>query len=62
MEKFILTSIVCFLPIILGLTLWEKLPDSMAIHFDINNDPDGFAPRDYELGTRGITVSDGYTL
>ena len=32
---FIITSIVCLLPILLGISLWSKLPDTMAIHFDI---------------------------
>ena len=40
-----ITSLVCLLPIFLGLALWYKLPQTMAIHFDINNNPDNFAPK-----------------
>lgn len=41
----IVTSLVCLLPILLGLAFWDKLPEQMAIHFDINNNPDNFAPK-----------------
>ncbi len=44
---FALTSGVCLLPIIFGLTVWNKLPDIIAIHFDINNNPDGFASKSF---------------
>ena len=44
---FIITSIVCLLPIILGVALWDKLPETMAIHFDMYNNPDNFAPRGF---------------
>lgn len=43
----IVTCVVCLLPILLGLALWENLPDTMAIHFDINNNPDNFAPKSF---------------
>ena len=43
----IVTCVVCLLPILLGLALWENLPDTMAIHFDINNNPDNFAPKGF---------------
>ncbi|MBE6703695.1 MAG: DUF1648 domain-containing protein [Ruminococcaceae bacterium] len=42
---FFITSIVCLLPIIAGLILWNKLPDSVPIHFDMYNNPDNFAPK-----------------
>ena len=40
-----ITSAVCLSPVLLGLALWDKLPDTMAIHFNINNEPDNFAPK-----------------
>ncbi len=39
------TSVICLLPILLGLALWNKLPDTMAIHFDFYGNPDNFAPK-----------------
>ncbi len=44
-KYFAITSLVCLLPILLGLALWDKLPETMAIHFNINNQPDNFAPK-----------------
>ncbi len=44
---FIITSIVCLLPILLGVSLWDRLPDVLAIHFDINNTPDNFAHKGF---------------
>ena len=46
-KTLIITGIVCLLPIFLGLFLWDKLPETMAIHFDINNNPDNFAPKGF---------------
>ena len=44
---FAVTAIVCLSTILLGLAMWELLPDTMAIHFDINNNPDNFAPKGF---------------
>ena len=43
----IITSLVCLLPILFGLALWNSLPDTMAIHFDVYGNPDNFASRDF---------------
>ena len=41
----VITSFVCLLPIIMGIAVWDKLPDVMAIHFNVNNVADNFAPK-----------------
>ena len=41
----IVTCAVCLLPVLLGLALWERLPEQIAIHFDINNNPDNFGSK-----------------
>ena len=41
----IITSAFCLLPILLGMAMWSFLPEMVAIHFDINNNPDNFAPK-----------------
>ena len=41
-KTMILTSLVSLLPIILGLIFFDKLPDSIAIHFNLNGDPDNY--------------------
>ena len=41
-KTLILTSIVMLLPILIGILLWNKLPDSMAVHFNFDNEADGY--------------------
>ena len=52
MEKFktykktiIATSIASLLPIVVGLILWNKLPDELATHFDMNGVADGWTSK-----------------
>ena len=44
---FTITGFVCMLPILLGISLWDKLPDVMAIHFNIYGEPDNFASKGF---------------
>ena len=46
-KYFLITSLACLSPIVLGLLIWDKLPDIMPIHFDINNNPDNFASKGF---------------
>ncbi len=46
-KSLIITCTVCLLPILLGIALWDNLPDTMAIHFNINNEPDNFASKGF---------------
>lgn len=45
LKSFIVTAIVCLLPVLIGISLWEKLPDTMAIHFNMYGEPDDFASK-----------------
>ena len=42
-----ITSLVCLLPMLLGVALWSKLPDSIATHFDINFNPDAYSSKSF---------------
>lgn len=44
---FAITSIVCLLPILLGILLWDRLPDTMAIHFNVYGVADNFASKGF---------------
>jgi len=33
MQKNMLKSLICFIPSVLGLLIWNYLPDKLAIHF-----------------------------
>ena len=46
-KTYVITAIVCLLPILLGLALWNQLPDTMAIHFNMYNEPDNFASKPF---------------
>ena len=48
-KTLIITSLICLLPILLGVTLWDKLPDSIAIHFNLYNEPDGFSGKGFAI-------------
>ncbi len=45
----IITVIVCLLPMILGMVLYNKLPEQMPVHFNIHNEPDNYAPKNFAL-------------
>ena len=45
----IFTCLLCLMPICLGLYFYEELPESMAIHFNINNEADNWASKNFAL-------------
>ena len=45
----LITCAVCLLPILFGILAWDALPDTMAIHFNIENQPDGFASKPFAV-------------
>lgn len=48
-KSLIISCIICLLPIFLGIALWNDLPDAMAIHFNIYNEPDNFASKEFAV-------------
>ena len=48
-KTIILTLIITLLPILIGLLLWNKLPDEIAIHFDANNQPNGWSGKPFAV-------------
>ena len=45
----IITTLMCIAPIIFGVILYNQLPEQMAVHFGLNNEPNGFAPKEFAL-------------
>ena len=41
--KMVISSIVILLPVVFGLMMWNALPDTMAIHWGVDGNVDGFA-------------------
>lgn len=48
-RTLILTVCVCLLPIILGIVLYNKLPEQMPMHFTIGDKIDNYAPKNIVL-------------
>ena len=48
-HEIIITSILTLCPIILGLILWDQLPDRVATHFDINNVPNVWSSKGFAV-------------
>lgn len=48
-KTLILTIIVCLLPMLLGIVLYNKLPEQMPIHFTTNNIPNNYASKNFVL-------------
>ena len=42
MKSLIMTSVICLLPIICGLIFYNELPERIAIHWGIDNNPNGY--------------------
>ena len=40
-----ITCLVTLLPIVLGVIFWQRLPEEIAIHFNIHNEPDNYASK-----------------
>ncbi|MBE6640455.1 MAG: DUF1648 domain-containing protein [Ruminococcaceae bacterium] len=47
LKKLIITSVVILLPIIAGLILWNKLPDSIPIHWSFAGEADNYAGKGF---------------
>ncbi len=49
LKILIITVIFCLLPILIGVSYYDSLPDKVAIHFDINGNPDGFMNKEWHV-------------
>lgn len=47
--KIILTSVITVLPIVVGLLLWNKLPDTIATHFSADNIANGWSSKTFTV-------------
>lgn len=44
-KQLALSTALCLLPILMGLFVYQDLPDSVVVHWGVDNQPDGWAPR-----------------
>ena len=48
-KTFFLTCIVMLLPIVVGIILWDKLPEQVPTHFDANGEVNGWSSRGFAV-------------
>ena len=48
-NRIIVSSLLIFLPTLIGILLWNKLPEQIPTHFDINNQPDSFSSKTFTV-------------
>lgn len=48
-KSLVISCAACLLPILFGVVLWNRLPDKMAVHFNIHNEADNFASREFAV-------------
>ena len=44
-KKLILSSIIIVIPMVIGILLWDKLPNSLATHWTSNNIANGWSSK-----------------
>lgn len=45
----VLTSAIILLQMLVGVLLWDRLPDPMATHFNFHNEPDGWSSKAFAV-------------
>lgn len=49
-DKFcVITTIVCLLPILLGLAIYDRLPEQVAVHFGGDGEPNGWMHKSFAV-------------
>ena len=48
-KTLILTSVVTLLPIVIGLALWNQLPDTIPTHFGMDGTPNGWSSKEFTV-------------
>ncbi|MBQ7873708.1 MAG: SdpI family protein [Oscillospiraceae bacterium] len=57
-KLFVITTILTLVPIIIGLMLWEQLPETIATHFGNDNEPNGWSSKAFAVfGIPGIIAA-----
>ena len=48
-RTLIITSLMLLIPVIVGLLLWNRLPDPMPSHWDIHGEVDGWSSKAFTV-------------
>lgn len=56
-KKIIISTLITLFPILVGLIFWNRLPDTVPIHWNINGEIDGWASKTVAILTLPIFLS-----
>ena len=57
-KMLIWTSLVCLIPILVGAAVYSRLPETMATHWNMSGEPDGWSSRAFAVfGLPGILLA-----
>ena len=57
-KTMILTTLICLIPIVAGALLYSRLPETMATHWNMSGEPDGWSSRAFAVfGLPGILLA-----
>lgn len=48
-SQIVLTTVLCLVPMIAGVILYSRLPDSIATHFGVDGQPDGWSSKAFAV-------------
>ena len=48
-KTLIISTLLCLLPILFGVIMWDRLPDPMPTHFGVNGEPDGWSSKPFAV-------------
>lgn len=48
-RRIVLTTLICLLPIIYGLIVWDKLPEQVPTHWGADGQIDGYSPKAFAV-------------
>ena len=54
-KAIMIAAVVMLIPVIVGGVLWNRLPDTMITHWNLNGEPDGYSGKAFTVfGLNGI--------
>lgn len=48
-SEIVITTIITLLPILVGILLWDKMPDKVVVHWGRDNQPNGWASKGFAV-------------
>ena len=61
-KTLIITTLVNLIPIIVGLLIWDKLPDTIATHFGMDGTPNGWSSKAFTVFGIPLFLTFGHLL